>query len=216
NYYVYSREPTWGWGHAGQVFHESLAMLAYGFLDPGSALDSQRLYMDRQWANGYIEYRVGPYLDATNFARGDFTSSAPWFNYENWKLYRMTGNRRFLRQAYASGQDFYRWWENHRDQDGDGLAEWGGHAVLESVRDANVAIWRDVGWPSNFEAPELNAMLVKEAKALAKMAKALGDSTGHRHWQQEAETRAEALRRTFWDEETGFFYYVDRDDHDFT
>jgi hypothetical protein len=216
NYYLYSREPTWGWGHAGQVFHESLAMLAYAFLDPSSALHSQRLYMDRQWANGYIEYRAGPYLDATNFTRGDFTSSAPWFNYENWKLYRHTGNRRFLHQAYESGQQFYRWWQNHRDQDSDGLAEWGGHAVLESVRDANVAVWKDVGWPSNFEAPELNAMLVKEAEALAKMAKALGDSTGHRYWQKEANARSEAIRKTFWDEETGFFYYVDRTDHDFT
>jgi hypothetical protein len=29
NYYVFSREPTWRWGHEGQVFHESLSMLAY-------------------------------------------------------------------------------------------------------------------------------------------------------------------------------------------
>lgn len=216
NYYVYSREPTWGWGHAGQVFHESLAMLAYAFLDPASALDSQRLYMDRQWENGYIEYRAGPYLDATNFVRGDFTSSAPWFSYENWQLYTITGNRRFLREAYESGTDFYRWWENHRDQDNDGLAEWGGHAVLESVRDANVAVWKEVGWPSNFEAPELNAMLVKEAEALANMARVLGDSTGRKQWTEEATTRAKAIRSTFWDDETGFFYYVDRDDHDFT
>jgi len=216
NYYLYSREPTWGWGHAGQVFHESLSMLAYVFVDPGSALDSQRFYMDRQWKNGYIQYRAGPYFDATNFVRGDFTSSAPWFNYENWQLYRLTGNRRFLRQAYESGQDFYRWWQNHRDRDNDGLAEWGGHAILESVRDAKVAVWKEVGWPSNFEAPGLNAMLVKEAEALANMAAALGDSTGERRWTREAQTRAEATRETFWDEKTDFFYYVDQADNDFT
>ena len=35
NYYVFSREPTWSWGHDGQVFHESLSMLAYAHLDPG-------------------------------------------------------------------------------------------------------------------------------------------------------------------------------------
>jgi len=216
NHYVYSREPTWGWGHAGQVFHESLSMLAYVSLDAQSALNSQRVYMERQWQNGYIEYRAGPYLDATNFTRGSFTSSAPWYNYENWRLYRATGDRPFLRDAYQSGTDFYTWWVNNRDQDDDGLAEWGGHAVLESVRDANVALWRDVGWPSNFEAPELNSMLVQEARGLAKMAEALGDSTGAKRWRREARTRTEAIQNTFWDPDTGFFYYVDRGDHDFT
>ena len=216
NHYVYSREPTWGWGHAGQVFHESLSMLAYVSLDAQSALNSQRVYMERQWQNGYIEYRAGPYLDATNFVRGSFTSSAPWYSYENWKLYRATGNRTFLRDAYESGKEFYTWWLNNRDQDDDGLAEWGGHAVLESVRDANVALWHDVGWPSNFESPDLNSMLVKEARALSKMAQALGDSTGARRWRREAQARTEAIQKTFWDPETGFFYYVDRDDHDFT
>lgn len=216
NYYLYSREPTWGWGHAGQVFHESLSMLAYVFLDPASAMDSQRFYMDKQWADGYIQYRVGPYFDAYNYVRGDFTSSAPWFNYENWLLYQQTGDRQFLQESYASGQAFYRWWLNHRDQDGDGLAEWGGHAILESVRDAQVALWSDVGWPSNFESPDLNAMLVKEAESLARMAKALGDSTGHRQWSREARTRAESVRETLWDDETGFFYHADREDNDFT
>ena len=216
NHYVYSREPTWGWGHAGQVFHESLTMLPYAYLDAQSAQNSQRVYMERQWRNGYIEYRAGPYLDATNFVRGSFTSSAPWFSYENWELYQVTGDRSFLRDAYASGTDFYTWWLNNRDQDNDGLAEWGGHAVLESVRDAKVALWRDVGWPSNFEAPDLNSMLVKEAEALAKMAEELGDSTGAKRWREEASARTKAIQETFWDEDTGFFYYVDRADHDFT
>ena len=216
NHYVYSREPTWGWGHAGQVFHESLTMLPYAHLDGQSAQNSQRVYMERQWRDGYIEYRAGPYIDATNFMRGSFTSSAPWFNYENWELYQTTGDRSFLQDAYASGTDFYTWWLNNRDQDNDGLAEWGGHAVLESVRDAKVALWRDVGWPSNFESPDLNSMLVKEAEALAKMAEELEDSTGAKRWREEAKTRTKAIQETFWDEKTGFFYYVDREAHGFT
>ena len=35
----------------------------------------------------------------------------------------------------------------NRDSDHDGLCEWGGHAVLESVRDGYVAAWDQVGWP---------------------------------------------------------------------
>ena len=48
NYYVFSREPTWGWGHGGQVFHESLSMLAYAYMDPVGAMNSQRVYLERQ------------------------------------------------------------------------------------------------------------------------------------------------------------------------
>ncbi len=39
----FSREPKWGWGYGGQVFHESLVMLAYAFMDPESAMNSQRV-----------------------------------------------------------------------------------------------------------------------------------------------------------------------------
>ena len=216
NYYVFSREPTWGWGYAGQVFHESLTMLTYVFMDPGSAMDSQRVYMERQWDNGYIYYRIGSYLEATNFTRGGFTSSAPWFNWQNWKIYQETQNRAFLEEAYTSGTDFYHWWVEHRDQDDDGLMEWGGHAVLESIRDAQVALWHDVGWPSNFESPELNGMLVREARALGHMAEALGRPEEAARWRQKATRRAKRVRTTFWDEKTDFFYYVDEGDHDFT
>ena len=191
-------------------------MLGYVAADAQSALNSQRVYMERQWENGYIPYRTGPYLNETIFARGSFTTSAPWYSYENWRLYQETNNRTFLRDAYESGAAYYTWWLNNRDQDKDGLAEWGGHAVLESVRDADVATWESAGWPSNFEAPELNSMLVKEARALANMAEVLGDSAGAKRWRREAQTRTTAIQETFWDEETGFFYYVDQDDHDFT
>ena len=216
NYYVFSREPTWGWGHGGQVFHESLAMLAYVYMDPESALNSQRVYFERQHADGYINYRTGAYLDETIPTGDDLTTSAPWLSWENWELYRVIQDRSFLAEAYDAGTAFYEWWLANRDEDRDGLAEWGGHAVLESVRDGQVALWTDVGWPSNFEALDLNVMLVREARALAEMAEELGDSEGAARWTAEAGVRTEAVQETFWDEETGFFYHVDRDDHDFT
>ena len=56
NYYVFSREPKWGWGYGGQVFHESLTMLAYALMDSESAMNSQRVYIERQLDNGYINY----------------------------------------------------------------------------------------------------------------------------------------------------------------
>jgi len=216
NYYLYSREPTWGWGHGGQVFHESLTMLAYAYLDPESAMNSQRVYKERQHENGYIAYRIGPYMEAINERDGQATTSAPWYAWENWEIYRITGDKEFLREMYQSSVDFYHYYTQSRDSDGDGLVEWGGRAVLESVRDALVAVWDEVGWPGNFEAIDANIMLVQEARALANMAEELGKQEEAKKWRARAESRIKLINEYGWDTESGFYYQVDKSDNDFT
>ncbi|RQW02989.1 MAG: hypothetical protein EH225_07670, partial [Calditrichaeota bacterium] len=216
NYYVFSREPTWGWGHGGQVFHESLTMLAYVYMDPVSAMNSQRVYLERQHKNGYINYRTGPYLDETIPHNDQLTTSAPWYAWQNWEIYQITKDRSFLKEMYNSSEKFYRYYTANRDSDGDGLCEWGAHAVLESVRDARVAVWDEVGWPSNFEGMDLNCMLVMEAKALAAMARELGKDKEAGKWEEDAALRTDKINRFMWDEKTGFYYHVDLKDNDFT
>ncbi len=216
NYYVFSREPTWGWGHGGQVFHESLTMLAYACMDPVGAMNSQRVFMEKQMADGYINYRTGPYLNETIPYAGSLTSSAPWFNWVNLEIFRITRDTTFLREAYASGVKLYSYWKLNRDVDGDGMCEWGAHAVLECVRDGNVAVWDQVGWPSNFEALDLNTMLVSELRSIAGMARELGDQAGGSAWDEKASALADSINRNMWDPVTGFYYHVDRTDHDFS
>lgn len=208
NYYVFSREPRWGWGYGGQVFHESLCMMAYAYMDPAGAMNSQRIYMDRQHKNGYINYRTGPYLNETIETNGKKTTSAPWFNYENLEIYKVTGDRQFLQQSYQSGKLFYQFYVANRDSNNNGLCEWGAHAELESVRDARVAVWDNVGWPSNFEGPDLNSMLVKEARSLEEMARLLGNKQEANLWRQDAEHRSQLINKKLWDDETGFYYNV--------
>ena len=209
NYYVFSREPVWGWGHGGQVFHESLSMLAYVFMDPEGAMNSQRVYMERQHSDGYINYRTGPYLDETIPYNNQLTTSAPWFNWENMEIYKITKDKGFLSEAYISGKKFYDYWLKNRDSLHDGLCEWGGHAVLESVRDGEVAVWDQVGWPSNFEGPDLNSMLVMEAKSLEFMANALGKKDEAEQWKRESENKIQLINKYMWDGETSFYYNVD-------
>ena len=216
NYYVFSREPQWGWGHGGQVFHESLTMLAYALMDPVSAMNSQRVFRERQDRSGYINYRTGPYLDETIPYNGQLTSSAPWYAWQNYEVYRITRDRAFLQEMYESSARFYRYYVANRDADGDGLCEWGAHAVLECVRDGDVAVWDEVGWPSEFEGLDCNAMLVMEARSLAAMARELGKTSEANAWESDADTRAALINRTFWDAASGFYYHVDKKDHDFT
>ncbi|BDD05829.1 amylo-alpha-1,6-glucosidase [Aureibacter tunicatorum] len=216
NYYVFSREPTWGWGHGGQVFHESIAMLPYAMLDPQSAMESQKVYKERQLENGYISYRSGAYLNEIIEHNGSLTSSAPWYSWLNWEVYQVTKDKKFLEEMYSSSKRFYDFFVAQRDVDQDGLCEWGGHAILESVRDALVAVWDEVAWPSNFEALDLNCMLVMEAKSLEKMCLELGYAEEAEHWRKDYEKRSALINETFWDEENQFYYHVDRDNHTFS
>lgn len=216
NYYVFSREPQWGWGHGGQVFHESISMLAYAYIDSVSAMNSQRVFSDRQNANGYINYRTGPYLDEVIEYKGQLTSSAPWYAWLNWEVYSITKNRSFLKEMYPSSKRFYNFYTSNRDTDHDGLCEWGGEAVLESVRDGLVAIWDQVGYPAEFEALDLNCMLVMEAKSLEKMALALHLQKEATAWKKDYQKRTLLINKTFWDSANHFYYNADKRTHTFT
>jgi glycogen debranching enzyme len=117
---------------------------------------------------------------------------------------------------YQSSSSFHDYYVANRDSDGDGLCEWGGEAILESVRDGKVAVWDKVGYPSNFEAVDLNCMLVMEEKSLAAMAAELGKPGEAKAWESKAAVRAKKINATMWDEETGFYYNVGKKDHTFS
>ncbi len=233
NYYVFSREPRWGWGYGGQVFHESLSMLAYVYMDPQGAMNSQRVFMERQHPDGYINYRTGPYLNETIPENGQLTTSAPWFNWENWEIYKLTkdlparltsasaeragqAGKKFLEDAYKSGRKLFEYFMKNRDSNNDGLCEWGGNGVLECVRDGLVAVWDKVGDPSNFDAVDLNLMLVKEAKSLEKMANELGLTDEAKSFKKNYEKRTALINKYMWDPETKFYYNINKDNHSFT
>jgi len=216
NYYVFSREPHWGWGHGGQVFHESISMLAYAFIDPQSAMNSQRVFAERQHPNGYINYRTGPYLDEVIEEKGQLTSSAPWYAWLNWEVFKITHDTAFIREMYQSSKRFYNFYTSNRDTDHDGLCEWGGEAVLESVRDGLVAVWDQVGYPSEFESLDLNCMLVMEAKSLEKMASVLHLKDEALQWKKDYTKRSQLINKTFWDPVNHFYYNVDKRTHTFS
>ena len=218
NYYVFSREPKWGWGYGGQVFHESLSMLAYAYMDPLSAMNSQRVFIQRQQPDGYINYRTGPYLDETIPYEGSgvLTTSAPWFNYINWEVFKISKDRKFLQEAYNSGKKFYLYFVKNRDSNKNGLCEWGAEGELESVRDAKVAVWDNVGRPMNFEGPDVNSMLVKEARSLAEMASTLGLAAEAKQWSDLAGQRSALIEHYMWDKATGFYYNISLRDQGFT
>jgi hypothetical protein len=223
NFYAFSRNPLWGWGHGHQVLHESLSMLAYVFLDPVSAQESQRVYMEQQRGDGLIAYRHGPRGLQDYPHKNMSTTSAPFFNWINLEVFQVSGDRAFLEDAYTAGCNYTSWLLQNRDRDGDGMLEWGPYGIIENVRDWYNAVFQvsaerylDVDKEDisdELECLDLSLMIIREEKSLAKMAQLLGRQEEAKQWNAKAESTGLLVNTRMWDDSSGFYYSINRDDH---
>jgi hypothetical protein len=227
-YYVFSREPTWGWGHEGQVFHESLSMHTIALFDPQLAMYSQRNFMAIQSKDGYMPYRVGAYFTRTFPANSEKTTSAPFYSWTNLEVYQLADQSKqinrdqlnqYLFDSYNSGKKFVNYLFNTRDKNKNGLLEWGGHTLLECVRDYLNAVFDLLGEApetlNQLEALDLSCMMVKEMNALKTMAGLMGNKKDAREWEQKIKKMSDLINRYMWDEDTGFYYHVHKDTMNF-
>jgi len=225
NFYVFSREPLWGWGHGHQVLHESLSMMAYAYLDPQSAQESQRVYMEQQGSDGFIAYRHGPRGVQDYPHNGKPTTSAPFFSWINWEIFKVSNDTSFLVEAYESGSKYANWLEKNRDTDKDGTYEWGPYGIIENVRDWYNAVFQvsadrylDVDKEDisdELECLDLTLMVIKEMRCLAEMADVLGLKKEALKWRKKADNTSGLVNRLMWDEKTRFYYSVNKKDHSF-
>ncbi len=223
NFYVFSRNPLWGWGHGHQVLHESLSMLAYVYLAPESAQESQRVYMEQQGHDGLIAYRHGPRGAQTYPHKGMPTTSAPFYSWINLEIVKTSNDMQFLEDAYESGAEYVEWLYENRDVDQDGTFEWGPYGIIENVRDWYNAVFQvskerflDVDKEDisdELECLDLSLMVVKELRSLSEMATMLGKPKAANNWNKRAEKLSEKINALMWDEESGFYYHVNREDH---
>lgn len=225
NYYVFSRNPLWGWGHGHQVLHESLSMMAYVYLDSKSAQESQRVYMEQQRDDGLIAYRHGPRGPQTYPHKEEPTTSAPFYSWINWEIYKVSKDEQFLKDAYRSGAKYVDWLYKNRDDDKDGTFEWGPYGLIENVRDWYNVVFQvseerfldidkeDIS--DELECLDLSLMVIKEMRSLSKMAEALGDKKKMKQWTKKADQVTKLVNERMWDEESGFYYNVDAEDHSF-
>ena len=225
NFYAFSRNPLWGWGHGHQVLHESLSMMAYAYMDPVSAEGSQRVYMEQQRDDGLIAYRHGPRGMQDYPHKGMSTTSAPFFSWINLEVYKVSGDKQFLADAYASGGRYVDWLIKNRDGDQDGLFEWGPYGIIENVRDWYNAVFQvsaerylDVDKEDisdELECLDLTLMVIREERSLARMAVILGKKPEADHWLELAEKTTRLVNERMWDETTGFYYSINKKDHSF-
>ncbi len=225
NFYVFSRNPLWGWGHGHQALHESLSMMSYALMDPKSAEGSQRVYMEQQRDDGLIAYRHGP-RGLQDYPHDNMpTTSAPFFSWINLELYNTGRDKQFLADAYASGTRYVDWLIRNRDTDHDGTFEWGPNGIIENLRDWYNAVFQvsaerylDVDKEDisdELECLDLTLMVIKEERSLAKMAEILGKPREAAKWVTLADTTSKLVNERMWDETTGFYYSVNKKDHTF-
>ncbi len=231
NFYVFSRQPLWGWGHGHQVLHESLSMLAYAYLDPVSAEGSQYVYMEQQRDDGLIAYRHGPrgLQDYPHFSkelnREMSSTSAPFFSWINWEVYNVSKDKKFLEDAYKSGTKYVDWLIKNRDTNHDGTFEWGPYGIIENVRDWYNAVFQvskerhldidkeDIS--DELECLDLTCMVVKEMRSLSSIAGALKLDKDARMWQSKADTISKLINERMWDDSSKFYYSVNKKDYSF-
>jgi hypothetical protein len=223
NYYAFSRNPVWGWGHGHQVMHESISMLPYAYLDAQSAEESQRVYIDQQYEDGLIAYRHGPRGPQVYPHEGVPTTSAPFFAWTNWEIYSVSKDKKFLKEGYDAGAKFIRYLEKERDQNQDGMFEWGPYGIIENVRDGwNVVFQlfsegedegRDISHELN--VLDLTAEVANEMYYLKLASKELGDTAGVREWSGKFDRVASLINRHMWDASDKFYYNVNMSDNSF-
>jgi hypothetical protein len=223
NFYVFSRNPLWGWGHGHQVLHESLSMLSYVYFDPQSAQGSQRVYIEQQREDGLIAYRHGPRGLQDYPHKGISTTSAPFFNWINWEIYKVSKDKKFLEDAYFSGSRYTQWLIKNRDSDQDGTFEWGPYGIIENVRDWYNAVFQvsaerylDVDKEDisdELECLDLSLMMIKEERSLAFMAMELGKKEESLEWNKKANRIAQLVNERMWDDTSRFYYSVNKNDH---
>jgi len=225
NFYAFSRNPLWGWGHGHQVLHESLSMLSYTYLDPLSAEGSQRVYMEQQDSSGLIAYRHGPRGKQDYPHKNMSTTSAPFFSWINWEVYKVSKDKQFLEESYVAGSKYVHWLIRNRDTNHDGTFEWGPYGIIENVRDWYNAVFQvsaerylDVDKEDisdELECLDLTLMVIKEERTLAQMASTLGNAKEAGEWQKKAENTANLVNERMWDDSTGFYYSVNKKDYSF-
>lgn len=121
----------------------------------------------------------------------------------------------FLRAAYRGLSRYARWLDSDRDREGSGLYDVVNHFETgQEYTSRYLAVCADAdrrGWRGGFRLKGIDATVYAYLlkRALATVARSLGDATAERAWSEEAGRIGTALLESMWDEERGLFSDVD-------
>jgi putative isomerase len=135
------------------------------------------------------------------------------------EIYKRTNELDLVREMYPKLVKYHEWWYQYRDNDQNGLCEYGStdgsliaakweSGMDNAVRfdDSKMLKNNDHGWSMDQESIDLNAYLFAEKEQLAALAKLLGKTEDAKEFDLAAGKLKEKIASSFWDAKTGFFY----------
>lgn len=200
---------VWSWDSWKQA-------VALGYFIPSLAKDNIRCLFDYQDSSGMVPDCV--YTDKKENNWRD--TKPPLAAWAVWTFYQRTRDREFLSEMYPKLVSYHRWWYVNRDNDKNGLCEYGSTdgtriaAAWESgmdnaVRFDSARMVPGIGhaWSLNQESVDLNAYLYAEKIYLGKIAGMLSDRTAEDvSWTREAADLKKKVEQRFYSTEKGYYY----------
>ncbi len=200
----------WAW----DSWKHAVAVVNY---DPELAEDQIRAMFDYQEPSGFIPDCI--YRDTIAEPNNYRNTKPPLAAWAVWKIYRRTGDLSFLKELYPKLKAYHLWWYKERDNDHDGLCEYGSTdgsliaAKWESGMDNAVRFDSSKllknekrAFSLNQESVDLNTYLFAEKNYLSKIAEVLNLTNDAAKWHNEAVILKKKIRKQFWDTDSGWFY----------
>jgi glycogen debranching enzyme len=181
--------------------------------------------MEQQDSSGWIANRHGPHGIQNDPQNKVPATSPPFFSWINWEVYKVSKDKQFLRESYASGSKYVHWLIRNRDSNHDGTFEWGPNGRTENIRSRGNAVFQvsadqylDVNKDDisdELECLDLTLMVIKEERSLSQMASELGKADDAKEWKDHADVTSRLVNERMWDDSTGFYYSVNKNDYSF-
>ena len=140
------------------------------------------------------------------------------------KIYEKDGDLDFIKEMYPKLKKYHNWWYNKRDNDNDGLCEYGStdgsliaakweSGMDNAIRFDNSKILKNEegAYSLNQESVDLNSYLYAEKLYLLTMATVLQKNEDATTFKEEAETLKNKIQTQFYDPEDGWFYDTNLD-----
>ena len=176
-----------------------------------------RLMLEFQDEDGFIADCV--FRDTSIENHNYRNTKPPLLTWAVASIYKKDTDLEFIKEVYPKIKKYHEWWYNKRDQDQDGLCEYGSTdgtlvaAKWESGMDNAIRFDTtemhknmDGAYSMNQESVDLNAYLYAEKLCLSTLAKALKHYEEATRFENEAEVLKGRIQTQFYDAADGWFY----------
>ena len=157
------------------------------------------------------------YADSTE--NNKMNTKAPLAAWAVWAVFKKSNDTSFVAEMYPALRKYHYWWYRHRDNDQNGLCEYGAtvnkkiaakweSGMDNAVRFDNIELLKNnkTNWSMNLESVDLNAYLYLEKVKMAQIAKLLGKEGDRERFNSDSKSLQKLINSEFFDSDKGYFF----------